>query len=66
MVVVLNNSKALRGFFCTCRSDGLNITSVARTAGSALTAQTAPDARKSSLSNATSAVKPGDNFYPTA
>ena len=32
MVVVLNNSKALRGFFCTYRSDGLNITSVGRTA----------------------------------
>lgn len=43
-----------------------NITSVARTAGSALTAQTASDARKPGLSNATPSVKPGDNFYPTA
>lgn len=63
--------------FCVCRLGRHNfsvparhhaftITSVVCTAGSALTAQTAPGTRKPGLSNATSSVKPGDNFYPTA
>jgi hypothetical protein len=64
--MIQHNLKALRGFFCTRRSPGLNITSVVGTARSALAAFPGSDGRKSWLVNRKTTGNAPDKFYPDA